>query len=155
MSEQPAMHLAQAVARLRRAMARELQTGRSRAAAEAARAERVAFVAEVALVRTAEIARLEEQLIRAAPLADERLRGMADMAAWAMARLVQDQIEDPYRDQGCQLINPMMRRIRKWLGLALLVAVGIKAASFVIDPVLAVLAGLFVLFLFLTLLSDT
>jgi hypothetical protein len=100
MSDRPIIHLSEAVARLRRAMTRALQTERPQAAAAAARADRVAFVAEVAMVRTAEVAKLEEQLIRSAPLADERLRGIADMAAWAMARLVQDQIDDPYRDQG-------------------------------------------------------
>lgn len=100
MSDRPITHLSQAVARLRRAMTKALASERSRAAAAAARADRVAFVAQVAIVRTAEAAKLEERLIHMAPLADERMRSIADTAAWAMARLVQDQIEDPH-GEGC------------------------------------------------------
>jgi hypothetical protein len=45
-------------------------------------------------------------------------------------------------------------RLRRLLGYALLVALGIKAVSLVIDPIIVVLAGLLLISLFASLLSD-
>jgi hypothetical protein len=45
-------------------------------------------------------------------------------------------------------------RLRSFLGCALLVALGIKAASLVIDPIIVVLAGLLLVSLLASLFSD-
>lgn len=51
-------------------------------------------------------------------------------------------------------MRPIPRRLRHVLGRALLIALGIKAAAMVIDPIIAVLAGLLLLSLLASLLSD-
>jgi hypothetical protein len=51
-------------------------------------------------------------------------------------------------------MSPFIRQLRNLLGLALLAALGIKMLSLVIDPILAVLAGLFVIALFFSFLFD-
>jgi hypothetical protein len=99
MSDRPVIQLSETLTRLRRHLAQALRSQSSLTADAAARADRVALVAEVAMARIAQLSKLEESLIRMAPLSDERVRSIADTAAWAMARIVQDQIEDPYRRQ--------------------------------------------------------
>lgn len=51
-------------------------------------------------------------------------------------------------------MNRLLRRVRNWLGLALLAALAVKTVSYIIDPLLAVLAGLFAVSLLLAALTD-
>lgn len=73
---------------------RAVEHERGRAAVATARVNRVALVAQVALMRTAELSALEAQLIKVCPLGEARYAAIADMAALGMGAVVQRQALD-------------------------------------------------------------